>query len=140
MFIEDLCKDLSLQAKEKKAAKIREAITGTTLQEVGVSQGVQIKNATALTMAAPTIAGAGTEPEVVGAAFGVAAGETTGLIDGNTGVFMVRVLAVNKAEELDNYEGFMEQVKSALLPGVNNTVYQSLKKDADIDDNRATIF
>ncbi len=125
---------------QKKAAKIREGITGTTLEDVAASQSVTVKNATALTLAAPTIAGAATEPEVVGAAFGKAAGETTGLIDGNSGVFMVRVLAVNKAEPLDNYEGFAEQAKNKVLPAINSSVNNALKKKADIDDNRTDIF
>lgn len=125
---------------EKKAAQIRASISGTTLQEVATSQGVTVKNATAISMSAPTIAGAGTEPEVVGAAFGKAAGETTDLIDGNTGVFMVRVLAVNKANDLDTYEAYAEQVKNKVLPLINNGVVDALKSAADIEDNRGDIF
>ena len=125
---------------EKKAALIRQGISGTTLQEVAASQGVTVKNATAITMAAPTIAGAGTEPEVVGAAFGKAAGETTDLIDGNLGVYMVRVLTVSNAADLDTYEAYAEQVKNKVLPLVNNTVYNALKSAADIEDNRSEIF
>ena len=55
---------------EKKAKMIRESITGTTLQEMAASQNVTVKKASAMTMANPTIAGAGNEPKVVGAAFG----------------------------------------------------------------------
>ena len=67
---------------EKKAKKIRETITGTTLQEIAASQNVTVQVATAVTMSAPTIPGAGAELEVVGAAFGKNVGETTNLIDG----------------------------------------------------------
>ncbi len=125
---------------EKKAKKIREAITGTTLQEIASSQNVTVKNATAVTMANPTIAGAGTEPEVVGAAFGKNAGEVTELIDGETGVFKVRIVEVNKAPDLDNYASFANQLNAKVIPGINTSVYNALKNAAEIEDNRASFY
>ncbi len=128
--------------KQKKAAKIRETISGTTLQEVASSQNETVKTADLLTRSNPTIAGAGTEPMVVGAAFGVAAGETTGLIDGENGVFQVRVLAVNKAPELDNYAAYTNQLATAVgnANTLGNKVFTALKKNADIEDNRAKFY
>ncbi|NND63393.1 MAG: peptidylprolyl isomerase [Flavobacteriaceae bacterium] len=125
--------------KKKKAELIRAAITGTTLEEVASSQNVTVKTASALTRATPTIADAGTEPAVVGAAFGKAAGETTGLIDGDSGVFMVRVTAVNKAPDLENYAAFANQTPGSASQ-VNNNIYQALKKAAEIEDNRASFY
>jgi parvulin-like peptidyl-prolyl isomerase len=125
---------------EKKAKKIRESITGTTLQEIAASQNVTVKNATAVTMAAPTLADAGTEPKVVGTAFGKKAGEETGFIDGKTGVFKVRVLAVNKAPDLETYASFANQANAKVLPGVNTKVYNALQKSAEIEDNRASFY
>lgn len=126
--------------REKKAKKIRETITGTTLQEIATSQNVTVKNATALNRAAPTIADAGTEPVVVGAAFGKKVGEMTKLIDGETGVFMVQVLAINKAPDLENYNNYVSQLKTGAAGAINNSVYEALKKAADIEDNRADFF
>lgn len=125
---------------EKKAKKIRESISGTTLQEMASSQNVTVKTATAVTMAAPTLADAGTEPKVVGAAFGKKAGEETGFIDGKTGVFKVRVLAVNKAPDLENYASFANQANAKVLTGVNTKVFNALEKNAEIEDNRATFY
>ncbi len=124
---------------KKKAEKIRASISGSTVQDVANSQNVQVQTATAVTMANPTIPGAGSEPKVVGAAFGEKAGETTGLIDGKTGVFKVRVLAVNKAPELDNYASYVNQLNAG-TNAVNNQLYQALKKKADIEDNRANFY
>lgn len=124
---------------QKKAEKIRASITGTTLQEIASNQNVAVKTASALNRATPTIADAGTEPAVVGAAFGKAAGETTGLIDGETGVFMVRVTAVNKAPDLENYASFANQLPGSAAQ-INNKIYQALKKAAEIEDNRASFY
>lgn len=126
---------------QKKAQKIREGITGTTIQEMATSQNVAVKTASALTRSNPTIAGAGTEPLVVGTAFGKAAGETTSMIDGETGVFIVRVLAKNEAPALDNYTAYINQLKTGVTAAtVSTSVFNALKKEADIEDNRADFY
>ncbi|MEL6810445.1 MAG: peptidylprolyl isomerase [Bacteroidota bacterium] len=126
--------------KDKKAQKIRESVSGTTLEEVASSQNVAVKSASALNRATPTIPEAGTEPAVIGAAFGKAAGETTQLIDGDNGVYMVKVLAVNKAPDVENYAVYAQQLAGAAAGAINNSVYQALKKAADIEDNRANFY
>ena len=130
--------------KLRNALKAKQIIagisTGDDLDAVASSQGVTVQNATAITLAAPTIPGAGTEPEVVGAAFAKAAGETTRLIAGEKGVFKVRVTAVNNAPALENYASFAKQLNSAATPAVNTKVYQALKNAAEIEDNRANFF
>ena len=123
-----------------KAKQIMATISGDDLNAIASSQGITVQNATAITMAAPTIPGAGAEPEVVGAAFAKAAGETTSLIAGEKGVFKVRVTAVNNAPALENYASYANQLNSAATPAVNTKVYQALKNAAEIEDNRANFF
>jgi peptidyl-prolyl cis-trans isomerase D len=123
-----------------KAKQIMATISGDDLDAIASSQGITLQNATAITMAAPTIPGAGAEPEVVGAAFAKAAGETTSLIAGEKGVFKVRVTAINNAPALENYASFANQLNSAATPAVNTKVYQALKNAAEIEDNRANFF
>ena len=127
--------------KQKKAQMIRQGLSGTTLQELASSQNVTVKTASALTRATPTIAGAGTEPVVVGAAFGVGALNTTELIDGETGVFKVRVLSEQPAVALENYSSYVNQIKSGMLVNAINTrIFNALKAIADIEDNRADFY
>lgn len=125
---------------EKKAKKIRESVSGTTLQEIAASQNVQVQTATAITMAAPTIPGGGPEAAVIGASFGKNAGEETEFVDGKAGVYKVRVLALNKAPDLENYATYANQLNAKITPAVNSNVYEALKKAAKIEDNRANFF
>ena len=125
---------------EKKAKKIREAITGTTLVELAASQNVTVQTATAVTMSAPTLPGAGAELEVVGAAFGKSADEMTGFIDGKTGVFIAKVLAINNAPNLETYASYANQLNGKIQSTVNASVVSALKSAADIEDNRANFF
>lgn len=126
---------------QKKAQMIRESITGTTLQEMATSQNIAIKTANAITRSAPTIAGAGNEPLVVGSAFGTAAGEMTPLIDGETGVFTVRVVSASKASAIESYAAYVNQLKTAINSNsINAQVFNALKNVSDIEDNRADFF
>ena len=125
---------------EKKAAIIRKGLSGSTLEEIAQSQNQTVKAASALNMKAPTIAGAGTEPKVVGAAFGLKAGEVSKPIDGKNGVYVVRAVAINKAADLPSYLAFIKDARANQTAQVNQTVYSALKKAADIEDNRATFY
>lgn len=124
---------------EKKAKMIRESITGTTLDEIAKSQGVIVQTATGVNMAAPTI-GASREPKAVGIAFGTKPGETTALIDGNKGVYKIKVTAFNPAPKMESYANYANQMSNQAVPGAQNAVYNALKKKAEIEDNRANFY
>ncbi len=125
---------------EKKAKKIREMVKGADINQVATSQSVTVKNADGLSMANTLIPGAGQEPAVIGAAFGKKAGETTNLIDGKTGVFMVKVTSFEAAPKLDNYASFANQLNMKSAGSVNGGVFNALKAEADIKDNRGAIY
>jgi peptidylprolyl isomerase/peptidyl-prolyl cis-trans isomerase D len=124
---------------EKKAQKIRESITGNTIEDIAKNQGVSVQNGTGVTMANPMV-GANNEPKVVGTAFGTKPGESTGLIDGKNGVYKIRTTAFNPAPKLESYVNYANQLSSKAAPASQGAVYNALKKKADIEDNRATFY
>ncbi len=127
--------------KEKKAELIRSKISETTLDAIAKNQGVSVKTAAAVNMKNTTLSGAGAEPKVIGAAFGLKEGETSKLIDGDRGVYLIKVTKVNEATELENYNAIMNRLSGTLKNGVQTKVYSALEKAADIEDNRAkTVF
>ncbi|MBJ7880785.1 peptidylprolyl isomerase [Gelidibacter salicanalis] len=126
--------------KEKKAKLIREKISGSTLEAVAQSQNVSVSTATAVNMKNPTLSGAGLEPKVVGTAFGLKEGETSKLIDGNRGVFMVQVTKKTAAPKLDSYQAIANRLNGSRLNAAQIKAYEALKEAAEIDDNRATFY
>jgi len=124
--------------KEKKAQIIRDRVTATTLEDLAPAENQSIRIASAINMKNPTISGAGREPLIVGAAFALKEGETSGLIDGNNGVYMIQVTKVQPATQLDNYQAFANRVQSQKVNTVTSNLYNALKEAADIEDNRAT--
>ena len=125
--------------KEKKAQKIRESISGKTIDEVAKEKAIGLKPATNVSMANPTI-GSAKEPQVIGYAFGTKAGEATSPIDGNEGVYMVKVTAFNPAPKMDSYVNQANQLSNKNAPSAPNKVFEALKKKADIKDHRANFY
>jgi peptidyl-prolyl cis-trans isomerase D len=123
--------------KEKKAEMIRKKITATTLDEIGKNQGQSPRTAAAITMKNTTLAGAGVEPKVVGAAFGLEQGKVSQPIDGEKGVYIMEVTKITEATKLDNYTSIMNRLNTERRNTIQNKVYQALEKAADIEDNRA---
>ncbi|WP_339665310.1 peptidylprolyl isomerase [Maribacter arcticus] len=131
---------LPIIRKERKAAKIISANKGKDMSTIASDNSVSISNASALTVKSPTIPGAGSEPVVVGTAYGMANGATSGLIEGNTGVFKIELVNKTEAPKLDNYSVYANQLKTSAASRVNTSVYTALKDAAKIEDKRATFY
>ena len=126
--------------REKKAEQVMGKASIATLEDFATNHGVTTSNASAVTRKAPTIPGAGREPLVVGKVFTLAEGETSGLIKGETGVFMVKLTKKNDGVSLPNYSTFANTLAGQNRNTVNTGVYNALKEGADIEDNRATFY
>ncbi|WP_298499535.1 peptidylprolyl isomerase [uncultured Algibacter sp.] len=128
---------LPIIRKEKKAKLIRDRVSVSTLEDLAAAENTNVRTSNAVNMKNPTISGGGREPIVVGAAFGLKEGETSGLIDGTNGVYMVQVTKITPAVELDNYQAAANRVEQQKAATVNTKLYNALKEAADIEDNRA---
>lgn len=125
--------------KERKAELIKERVTVTNLEDLATAENTSVRTALAINMKNPTISGAGREPIVVGAAFALEEGETSNLIAGERGVYMVQVTKKTPAVDLDNYQSFANRVETQKSSVVNSKLYNALKEAADIEDNRAKL-
>ncbi len=126
--------------KEKKAKMIREKISASTVEAVAQSQNVSVSTASAVNMKNPTLSGAGLEPKVVGTAFGLKEGQTSKLIDGNKGVFMLEVTKKTAAPKLDNYNAIANRLNMMQINAAQSKAYEALKEAAVIEDNRAIFY
>ncbi len=126
--------------KERKAEQIIANNTGKTIDAIAKDNNVSLSNASALTLKSPTIPGAGREPLVVGTAFTLAKDATSTLIEGETGVFMVKVTNKEDAPNVDNFSTYANTLKTSASNQVNAAVYNALKEGADIEDKRATFY
>jgi len=126
--------------KEKKAAMLKNKISGSTLEDIAKNQSQTVKTASALNMKTPTISGAGTEPKVVGAAFALESGKISDPIIGANGVYVVEVTKKTPASGLDTYMSYAAQQSKTQANAVNTRVFNALKEAAEIEDKRANFY
>jgi len=126
--------------KEKKAALIRARVSGTTLEEIAASENQSVKTALAVNMKSPILSGAGREPKIIGTAFGLTEGQTSKLIDGALGVYIVQTTKITPADGLPSYQAAANRVGTTKANAINTALYNALKDAAEIEDNRAVFY
>ena len=141
MSVEDASSEVTpILVKEKKAELIKERLKGNTLQEIASNQGVSVQTADAVNLNSPTLAGAGEEPEVVGAVFSLKPGELTKPIAGEKGVYVAEMVSKFEAPKMESYKAFAQQESAARRAQATMRVFEALKSKADITDNRAKFY
>jgi len=126
--------------KELKAEQIIAANQGKAMDAIASDNNVSLSSATSVTLKAPTLAGAGREPLVVGTAFALNQDQTSGLIKGESGVYMVKVTKKEDAPAMENFSTYANSLRTSAANRVNSGVYNALKDKAEIEDNRAVFY
>lgn len=122
---------------EKKAVLIRKKMSGSTLEEVAKASNSTVSNTVGVTLASPIVQNLGSEPKVVGTAFGLKSNTTSKLIDGANGVFMVRTKSIVSLPAVTNYNSYIIQEKAQQSSSAQSRAYLAIKEKATIKDNRA---
>ena len=129
-----------LKNQKKAEIIISENKKYTTLEDLSASNNLEIINVSALNQITPVVSQAGFEPKLVGTAFGLEIGQTSNLIEGETGVYLVKLNSLNSVEEIESYSAFENQLTSKLRTNLDFNIVQSLKKSADVVDNRSDYY
>ena len=122
---------------QKKAEIIKKKMNGTSLEAVAKASGATVQPAMGVNLKSPNIPNIGNEPKVVGKAFGLAAGKTSEIIEGNSGMFIIRTKVVTKAPAIPSYETYIVQDRTQNRSYATSMAFISLKEKAEIKDNRA---
>jgi peptidyl-prolyl cis-trans isomerase D len=126
---------------QKKAKQIIDTkIKGNSLDEIAKNAGSPVLKADSLSFGASFIAGVGSEPKVVGAAFNKStATKITPAIGGNSGVFVIKTESTGAKTDLAGPDA----AKQGLLQSRKMGVYRSLealRKAATIKDYRSNFY
>ena len=124
--------------KNKKKAKIiiDKNRKYKSLEEIASNNNLEINNVSALNQSTPIVAQAGFEPKVIGTAFGLEINGISSLVEGESGVYMIKLNALKDPEEIESYSAFENQLTNKLRTNLDFNIIQSLKNSADISDNR----
>ncbi len=140
-------KVLPMVLKSKKADFIiSKNDNSLSLEEIAEINGTEVRKALALNQKNATITGSGLEPLVIGASFGTNINETSDFIIGENGIYKLKVIkrkdTNTNSDSIDS--NFIISYKNQLL-NLNRTssfarVYESLKENAEVIDNRSVYY
>ena len=127
--------------QDKKAALIKKQFQDIdSLETLAENEDLTLETASAINQKNPTLVGAGNEPYVVGAAFAMEEGAVSELIQGNLGLYKVKLLKKNTAETLDDYQQYSKEYLRDASFALLENVFLALESYADIDDNRSLYY
>lgn len=140
-------KVLPMVLKSKKADFIiSKNDNSLSLEEIAEINGTEVRKALALNQKNATITGSGLEPLVIGASFGTNINESSDFIIGENGIYKLKVIkrkdTNTNSDSIDS--NFIISYKNQLL-NLNRTssfarVYESLKENAEVTDNRSVYY
>jgi peptidylprolyl isomerase/peptidyl-prolyl cis-trans isomerase D len=123
----------------KKAEMLKAKIKGATLEEIAKNTNTTVNSASNVTLLNPLLSGVGNEPSVVGAMSTIKLNEVSNPIEGNKGVFVVKVVKRDAPVKLDNYDMFRNRIVDKLKVR-SYQLFQVLEETADIKDNRGNYY
>ncbi len=129
---------------EKKAemlvTKLKEAASGqSSLESIAAKLSTDVKEASGLNFETYSIPAAGFEPAVVGTVSSLPENKISSPIEGNNGVYLAKVTSIVKSENND-LKGEKARLAQNLGYRTGSMVLESLKKIADIDDQRSKFY
>ena len=133
-------KVLPILRNKKKADQLIAKINGSDLNAIAKDNSVTVKSASAITMKNSTISGAGIERKVVGTAFGLEENVVSKPIQGNKGVYVLKVTSKTPGQGLASYQGLANQQAVGQSRKAQTAVLNALNKNADIEDRRAVLY
>lgn len=120
------------------------ASENNNLQTLAEAAGKEVQVVNSLAMDDTNIEGAGREPQVIGAIFGLEEGEQSDAIAGTSAAFVIRVDQIQEPD-LNNLTASVEQQIRRQLQAQKSSTFmdtwiERLREEADIDDNRARLL
>tara|TARA_R110002073_G_scaffold279026_1_gene442811 strand:+ start:40560 stop:42707 length:2148 start_codon:yes stop_codon:yes gene_type:complete len=124
---------------KKKAAMIKERMTGATLADIAKEFNTTISSSKAVSLSSPVLPNVGRATDVVGALYLLEENKLYKNIEAQNGIFAVKIVKKELPAKLDNYQGFMKTIATS-IQNKGSKAYEVLKKTADIEDNRAVFY
>ena len=101
---------------------------------------IELQNASAVTQNDPILVGAGDEPYIIGSAFSLDENETSGLLKGNNGIYVLRVLSKQIAENINLESAISNSLSDREIERISTLIIDVIESKAKIVDNRSFYY
>jgi peptidyl-prolyl cis-trans isomerase D len=126
--------------KEKKAEQFTATLSGKDIESIATQSGLAIQKAAGISFSSFSIPRIGFEPELLGKLFSLKEGDLSRPIKGRNGVYVVEVESVVPAPDQVDLNQARNQLAQNRKARVNYEVFEALKKNANVQDNRYLFY
>ena len=140
--IEDVRTEISqILIQDKKYDFLKNKYKSTlNIDTIAEENNLEVENASAVTQYDPILVGAGVEPYIIGSSFSLEPDETSELLKGNNGVYIIRLLSKEIAEEINLGQAISNSLSDREIERISTLIPEVLESKAEIVDNRSFYY
>ena len=127
--------------KEKKLDFFEKKYKGSSdIELISKDYEIELERATAVTQNDPILVGAGNEPYIIGSSFSLDVNETSKILKGNNGIYLVRLLSKEIADDISIGEAISNSMSEREIERISTLIPEVLESKAEIVDNRSLYY
>ncbi len=143
--VDDFRDELTTKVRnQKKSEQITAKLKGATgdLEEIAkkYGAGALVESANDISLATGFLSSAGFDPIALGKAFGLKAGQKSGVFTGENGVFIMEQISKTDAPKIADFTQYKTQLTQSLESRMSYLVNEAIRENAKIEDRRAKFF
>ena len=143
--VDDFRDELTTKVRNQiKAEQITAKLKGATgsLEDMAkkYGAGALVESANDISLATGFLTSAGFDPIALGKAFGLKAGQKSGVFTGENGVFIMELVSKTDAPKIADFTQYKTQLTQSLESRMSYLVNEAIRENAKIEDHRAKFF
>ena len=140
--VDDVRDDVSktLLKDKKFAFFVKKYKSSTDIELISRDYEIELERASAVTQNDPILVGAGNEPYIIGSSFSLDVNETSKILKGNNGIYIVRLLSKETAEDISITAAISNSLSDREVERISTLIPEVLESKAEIVDNRSLYY
>jgi len=110
------------------------------IESIAQEYDIELERASAVTQNDPLLVGAGDEPYIIGSSFSLDTNETSKILKGNNGIYIVRLLSKEIAEDIGIGAAISRSMSDREIERISTLIPEVLESKAEIVDNRSLYY
>lgn len=114
--------------------------SSTDIELISQDYDIVLERASAVTQNDPILVGAGDEPYIIGSSFSLDIDETSKILKGNNGIYLVRLLSKEIAQDISIGAAISNSLSDREIERISTLIPEVLESKAEIVDNRSLYY
>ena len=140
--VDDVRDDVSntLLKDKKFTFFVKKYKSSNDIELISQDYDIELERASAVTQNDPILVGAGDEPYIIGSSFSLDVDETSKILKGNNGIYLVRLLSKEIAEDISIGAAISNSLSDREIERISTLIPEVLESKAEIVDNRSLYY